>query len=440
MFGKSPAPLEQADGESSGDDEEAEALPNARGYCGQFVWPCPREYPAQLRCRQLRKWLIPADLSKTDTGLLFKTIVSGCGQGPNLAKLHVFDEPHKRYNRATGVRERHKHIVFKMKTPFAHLRIQKALAAKGVYGHFSFNLVGYIKYLQYCMVPSAKKLPVDIDQEPWSWPSVEPSVLLALCEKMSAQMDGRNGSTGGGRKRKLMSFSEITDSFVEGKIHTEKAAWILAKSRKVCGDDTLFNTLGTVQCVSSLVIKVRKAWDCEAMTGGTLITQPDFHLNQFLRLDYVHEAMLSWVQGGRKVRSLILCGSGGLGKTEFACALMKRVAPAGAFHFINKIDRVRDVVFCPGEGLVVDEACFSNKDVDDLKNLLDLEKSRDVECRNRDGHIPKLTPRIFSTNWPWDIFWPRHAFSPMHATAINRRHLWIDVKTDLRAPVGYTFM
>ena len=53
------------------------------------------------------------------------------------------------------------------------------------------------------------------------------------------------------------------------------------------------------------------------------------------------------------------------------------------------------MIFGPGEGLVVDGACFSDRDVDDLKGLLDLEKSRDVECRNRDGHIPKLTPRIF---------------------------------------------
>ena len=209
----------------------------------------------------------------------------------------------------------------------------------------------------------------------------------------------------------------------------------MAKTRKLGGDETLFNTLGASPCVSSLVIKVRKAWDCETMTSGTLCTQPDYSLDQFVLLQTVHADLPSWQAGGWKARCLILCGGGGLGKTELACALMKTVAPAGAFHFINKIDRLRDVVFCPGEGLVVDESCFYNSDVDDLKNLLDLEKGRDVECRNRDGHIPKLTPRIFSTNWPAELFWPRHALSPMHATAINRRHLWVDVKSDLRAPV-----
>ena len=121
----------------------------------QFVWPCPREYPEDAQIRESQKWLIPADRTKEQTGLLFKQVVTKFGLGPNLVKIHVFDEPHKKYNRATGVRERHKHIIFKMKTPFAHLQIQKALAAKGVYGHFSFNLVGYVKYLAYCMVPSA---------------------------------------------------------------------------------------------------------------------------------------------------------------------------------------------------------------------------------------------------------------------------------------------
>ena len=68
--------------------------------------------------------------------------------------------------------------------------------------------------------------------------------------------------------------------------------------------------------------------------------------------------------------------------------------------------------------------------------MLDLEKSRDVVCRNRDGHIPKLTPRIFSTNWSWDLFWPAQVWSPMHADAICRRILWVDVEFDLRAPLG----
>ena len=430
---KTKPPNSHVDGESSCEDEEVEASASARAYCGQFVWPCPREYPEDAQVRESQKWLIPADRTKEQTGLLFKQMVTKFGLGPNLVKIHVFDEPHKKYNRATGVRERHKHIIFKMKTPFAHLQIQKALAANGVYGHFSFNLVGYVKYLAYCMVASAKKLQADIDQQPWSWPSVEPSVLLALCDKLTPQMEGRNGVIGVGRKRKLLTFSEITDAFIEGGVRSERDAWMLAKSRKTIGDDTLYNTLGSSPDVQCLVVKVRKAWDAELMTGGTLITQPDYSLPQFLPIDAIHVSLAAWANGGWKDRALILSGKGGLGKTELACALMKTVAPAGAFHFINKKDRLRDVVFGPGEGLVFDEAYFAKYDIDDLKNLLDLEKSRDVECRNRDGHIPRHTPRIFSTNWSWESFWPPHVWSPMHAVAISCRPLWVDIRFALRS-------
>ena len=117
---------------------------------------------------------------------------------------------------------------------------------------------------------------------------------------------------------------------------------------------------------------------------------------------------------------------------QLACALAHGVAPAKAFHFVNKVDRVRDVVFAPGEALVVDEACFATKDIDDCKALVDVKKTRDVACRNLDGTIPRDTARIFSTNWPWDLFWPAEARSKTHAPAIKRRVLWIHVESDLR--------
>ena len=158
--------------------------------------------------------------------------------------------------------------------------MQKALAAKGVHGHFSFNLCGYVKYLQYCLVPSAKKLQADIDVNPWSFPSIKPSSLLALCEKLSPQMQARNGGTGG-RKRKFMTFSEVADAFVEGSVLTEQGAWILAKTRKLIGDDTLWNTLGTSPDVQKLVAKVCQAWNCESMTSGTLCTRMGSGISMF---------------------------------------------------------------------------------------------------------------------------------------------------------------
>lgn len=421
------------DGESSGAEEETEAEMNVRGRCGQFVWPCPREYPLDGGVRQARKWLIPADLSKEAFGELFKGVGAMLGQGPNFAHIHVFDEPHKRYSPVTGQRERHKHLVFKMKNTFAHVRFAKALAERGVHGHFSFRLIGYIAYLRYCLVPSAKKLAADLDTAPWSWPPVPSANLLALCHQPCPQLEARaDAANAGGRKRKLLTFSEITDVFVEGRIRTERDAWMLAKDRKVAGDDVLYNTLGATPCVRTLVARVQQAWGCAEMAPGTLMTQPDFPLHDFVSMEQIHPQLPAWAAGGWRSHSLVLSGPGGLGKTEFACALIHSVSMCHACHFVNTVDRIRDIIFAPGEGLVVDETRFFGKDIDDVKAIIDVSKGRDVKCRNRDGFVPKGTPRAFSTNWPWALFWPQEASMAEHTGPITRRVLWVSVEQDLR--------
>ena len=115
------------------------------------------------------------------------------------------------------------------------------------YGHRSFNLVGYQACLQYCLKPSTHKLQADLDI---------PSRLTAFFEdlqRQKPQQDGRNGHRKAGKKRALLTFSEITDCFVE--VRFAKDAWLL-KKWKVAGDDVLFNTLGATNDVSSLVGKV----------------------------------------------------------------------------------------------------------------------------------------------------------------------------------------
>ena len=98
--------MSEVEGDSSGGESEAAAVQTARGRCGQFVWPCPREYPSDLRERQIQKWLKPADMSKQRFGTVFKEACTKLGEAPNLKNIHVFDEPHKRYNKKTGTRER----------------------------------------------------------------------------------------------------------------------------------------------------------------------------------------------------------------------------------------------------------------------------------------------------------------------------------------------
>ena len=158
-------------------------------------------------------------------------------------------------------------------------------------------------------------------EEPWSFPPASVQSLLGACGEQSAQMVARNGGSIVGRKRKLLTFSEITDAFVEEGVRTERQAWIVAKRRKELGDDTLFNTLGNSKCVGALIAKVKQAWACESMTSGTLITELDFPLRHFLPVGSVDKRPPSWMKKDFSELVLILCGKGGLGKTELACAL-----------------------------------------------------------------------------------------------------------------------
>jgi hypothetical protein len=111
---------------------------------------------------------------------------------------------------------------------------------------------------------------------------------------------------------------------------------------------------------------------------------------------------------------------------------MARICGSAGFHFINKVDKLKDIHFAPGQGLVMDEQGWRDRAVDDVKGIIDLKKPRDVACRNRDGHIPAETPRIITTNHKREIFFPHEAFEDEHATAIYRRSCWVPIKGDLR--------
>ena len=406
--------LSEVSGDSSDDGADVEAKVTQRAMCGQFVWPCPREYPSEIPARKKLKRLKPADMSKQDLGKLFKKVMSKAGH--IVKHIHVFDEPHKKYNKKTSRRERHKHTIFKVNAAFAHSKVAKSLASHGVHGHFSFNLCGYAEYLNYMLEPSAKKLPADIDREPWSWPAVSVEALDTVRKAQSPQLAARNGK---GRKRKLLTFSEFTDILIEGNTRSEKDAWCLAKERKLAGDDTLWNTLGSFRCVPEQVNKVLRAWACEDMSTGTLVTEPQYKLSGFVGMPFISPLLVQWVKLFTKKKTLILYGEGGTGKTEFACALMHKLC--GTFHFINRLDRCKDLFFIPGQGLVADELRLADREIDDAKALLDVEKARDIMCRNKDGAIPKGTVRIITTNWPKESFWPSEAFMVSHSKAIERR-------------------
>ena len=114
--------MSEVEGSSSASEHEP-AVSNKRCQVGQFVWPCPREYPSEVEDRKQRKHLIPEDVDKPAAGALFKKALVKNKQDGNLLRLHVFDEPHKRYHKNGQRRARHKHFLFKMRNTFAFVRI-----------------------------------------------------------------------------------------------------------------------------------------------------------------------------------------------------------------------------------------------------------------------------------------------------------------------------
>ena len=193
-----------------------------------------------------------------------------------------------------------------------------------------------MSYLRYCLDESPKKLLADTDQEPWSWPPIAPAALIEFIKQPSPQIDAHSGDTSGvGRKRKLMTFSEVTDAFVEANVQTDQDALVLAKSRKVTGDPTLFNTLGATPCVGTLVTRVHKAWACESLASGTLCKQPDYALDKFVAVNTVHERLAAWVAGDWKEQSLMLNGAGGLGKTDGGIYVAKFVSYTQVYETLS---------------------------------------------------------------------------------------------------------
>ncbi|OLP84084.1 hypothetical protein AK812_SmicGene35083 [Symbiodinium microadriaticum] len=49
------------------------------------------------------------------------------------------------------------------------------------------------------------------------------------------------------------------------------------------------------------------------------------------------------------------------------------------FHLIDRLDRLRDISFGPKQGQVFDEACMAERSIDDVKGLVGLSKTRDID-------------------------------------------------------------
>ena len=153
----------------------------------------------------------------------------------NLVKAAVADEPHKHYQPDGASRERHKHLIFLFRAPFVHAGVRKLLAEEfGYHGFFTFHRAGWCAYLDYLMMESAKKPAHDLDRDlvfyPSSYTKQKADGELA---GMSSQVAGRKKNEGLQKgpsealqkRRRRMSFSELTDFVVERKISTVAELW-----------------------------------------------------------------------------------------------------------------------------------------------------------------------------------------------------------------------
>ena len=71
----------------------------------------------------------------------------------------------------------------------------------------------------------------------------------------------------------------------------------------------------------------------------------------------------------------------------------------GSYDFVNKLDRLRDATFGPGQGLVVDEVCLATKDIDDVKALL-------VGLSKRILGVHTMSTTLYSLGIAWGIICP----------------------------------
>ena len=221
--------------ENSETSSEAEVTSaKARARAGMFTWPCPRHFHAELSERQSARVLKPADVSREDFLETFKTVLRRKGYLHNLVKAAVADEPHKHYQADGNARERHKHLIFLFRQPFVHASVCKMLGEQfGAHGFFTFHRAGWVAYLDYLMSESAKKPAQDLDRQmvfypaAYTWQRAE-----AELGQMSLQMSGRRQNDGvqqrkepAPKRRKQMTFSELTDFVVERGIRAVGALW-----------------------------------------------------------------------------------------------------------------------------------------------------------------------------------------------------------------------
>ena len=377
--------------------------------------------------------LIPADLTTEEFLKKFRHIMN-THSNVKVEKGTCHDEPHKRYRKSADQRERHKHLALVANGPFAHKKIAEAFYQEyGLRISFSFKLSRFVGNLTYLM-EAGKKPSSDVDRNPAKWPPD-----LNLEEELKAAAHPGDAEPKEGKKRKRLTFDEVSNVIIEGVGHgplrTAKDLESAAREMKKDGKVELWNYLGELKSATETTALLSKVWRLwGSLAHPFFFTKAPYKLSQF-QLDQLAKVK-EWRQGKYKTHVLVLSGEGGYGKTNLAESLAADVAADGYF-FIDDPDDFRELdglIVAGKHAIVVDELTLSAMPVNEVKKMFDLEKTRRVRCRHFNGTLPKDVPRIFCTNSSEAAFYP-HFPSNHDRTGVMRRQLFQIVEADLRKVV-----
>jgi len=139
------------------------------------------------------------------------------------------------------------------------------------------------------------------------------------------------------------------------------------------------------------------------------------------------------IQRPMEPKAYILSGATGLGKTQFAAAVLAD-AP-----IIRHLDMLRGALTTGG--LIFDDICVGHLPFTCLVSLLDWDVEGQVHIRYTVASIPPCTPKIFTTNaasmqsWVYDGRDERKCpVSPEQFSALERRCVWVKPTEPLFEP------
>lgn len=111
--------------------------------------------------------------------------------------------------------------------------------------------------------------------------------------------------------------------------------------------------------------------------------------------------------GGLSFQTLIMWGESGTGKTTLALNLLPKAL------IVSHMDDLRNL--SPKHyGIIFDDMSFTHIPREAQIHLLDWDLARSIHIRYGCAHIPKHTPKIFTTNVPYGLIF-------LDDPAINRR-------------------